>query len=417
MYSIPRFHECRKLEGYKFPVYSTEFCPRNETEWNKRSSALNCNETYGYMCLPNENLTELLEFCYTERLEWIEKGVCLFLVKKVSLVNAYNCHGFIYGCPSSSYRRSSIFEHPPCIYLRNGCFFAEPTCKSKQRHLQDTTDVISKQPDGKTTPNPQKTTKQTEAKNRQTYNYNLGIIIVTILVVIIIGLVFTIVWICIIRRKKRLPFKKHQISKWEKDNSNFVSTKACKEVEKTLRIETHRVVMVIGHPGTGKSAIIQHIALQYKNEKWILEPLQSIMDFEKSFSSQKNTLYIINDPFGKSAFKKEDWDCWCRNEETIENCLTNSDSKMLMSCQKYICLDIGVQLLFKDCPVVVDITEVKLTSVEKKQILSKYTTNVDFADECARRVDIEAYFPRLCKLYGKKEDLNFFFKTRERSEH
>lgn len=57
-----------------FPVYSTEFCPRNEREWNKRSSALNCNETYGYMCLPNEKLTELLEFCYTQRLEWIEEG-------------------------------------------------------------------------------------------------------------------------------------------------------------------------------------------------------------------------------------------------------------------------------------------------------------------------------------------------------
>uniref|UniRef100_A0A8W8MJ45 Uncharacterized protein n=1 Tax=Magallana gigas TaxID=29159 RepID=A0A8W8MJ45_MAGGI len=59
----------KKLDGYKFPVYSTPFCPRNESEWIKRSSALNCNRTNGYTCLPNEKLTELLEFCYIE--PWI----------------------------------------------------------------------------------------------------------------------------------------------------------------------------------------------------------------------------------------------------------------------------------------------------------------------------------------------------------
>lgn len=64
----------KKLEGYKFPVHSTTFCPGNELEWNKRSSALNCNKTNGYTCLPNENFTELLEFCYTAPFIWIQEG-------------------------------------------------------------------------------------------------------------------------------------------------------------------------------------------------------------------------------------------------------------------------------------------------------------------------------------------------------
>lgn len=68
----------RKIDGYKFPVYSTAFCPRNETEWNERSSDLNCTERNGYTCLPNENFTELLEFCYTEPLIWIQKGIKKF---------------------------------------------------------------------------------------------------------------------------------------------------------------------------------------------------------------------------------------------------------------------------------------------------------------------------------------------------
>lgn len=209
-----------------------------------------------------------------------------------------------------------------------------------------------------------------------------------------------------------LSLKKPEIRQWKKDNSDFFSTKACKEVEK--RIKKNNIVMVIGHPGTGKSAIIQHIALQYKNKRWDLEPKKSIMDFEKKFSSQKKTLYIIKDPFGKNNFKKEEWECWRNIERGIENLLTQSCSKMLMSCQKYI-LSKGIQLLFKDCPYVVDITEgeCKLTIDEKEQLLRKYTTEVEFAKDCAHKVEIEAYFPLLCKSYSKKGDLNLFLKPEE----
>lgn len=64
----------KKLDGYEFPVYSTKFCPRNQTEWNERSSAISCNESNGYLCLPNENITELLEFCYIHPFIWIQEG-------------------------------------------------------------------------------------------------------------------------------------------------------------------------------------------------------------------------------------------------------------------------------------------------------------------------------------------------------
>lgn len=64
----------RPLEGYQFPVYTTNFCPTNKREWDERSSALNCSKDNGYMCIPNENFTELLEFCYVSPQILIEKG-------------------------------------------------------------------------------------------------------------------------------------------------------------------------------------------------------------------------------------------------------------------------------------------------------------------------------------------------------
>lgn len=62
------------LNGYQFPVYSTDSCPRNKIEWLQRSSVLNCTRWNGYMCMPNEKLTILLEFCYKPPINVIEKG-------------------------------------------------------------------------------------------------------------------------------------------------------------------------------------------------------------------------------------------------------------------------------------------------------------------------------------------------------
>lgn len=64
----------RMLDGYNFPVYSTKHCPRNQIEWNDRSSAINCSKDNGYMCLSNENITELLEFCYIYPFTLIQEG-------------------------------------------------------------------------------------------------------------------------------------------------------------------------------------------------------------------------------------------------------------------------------------------------------------------------------------------------------
>lgn len=61
-------------DGYDFPVYRTDSCPSNQAEWNKRSSAINCNDKNGYMCMPNQHFTELLEFCNTVPALMIQKG-------------------------------------------------------------------------------------------------------------------------------------------------------------------------------------------------------------------------------------------------------------------------------------------------------------------------------------------------------
>uniref|UniRef100_A0A8W8IJN1 Uncharacterized protein n=1 Tax=Magallana gigas TaxID=29159 RepID=A0A8W8IJN1_MAGGI len=162
-------NERRELEGYKFPVYSTPFCPRNESEWKKRSAALNCNKTNGFTCLPNQQFTGLLEFCYTQPRILIEAGTCLYLVKTVSKVNGYNCQNFRYGCHKTSFLSDRIFKYQDCISLGNGCFLAEPSCeRDKFPYLHENESINVKEDSTITYIYPQQSTEQIHTENTST---------------------------------------------------------------------------------------------------------------------------------------------------------------------------------------------------------------------------------------------------------
>lgn len=62
------------MNGYASTVYSTKWCPRDKIEIKERSSALNCSTRDSYMCIPDETLTHLFEFCYVDREIQVPKG-------------------------------------------------------------------------------------------------------------------------------------------------------------------------------------------------------------------------------------------------------------------------------------------------------------------------------------------------------
>nr|XP_022337096.1 uncharacterized protein LOC111133218 isoform X8 [Crassostrea virginica] len=86
-------YDCKETSGYKFPVYSRPYCPRNEKEWNRRKAKLNCSKGT-YACFPNNEFTELIEFCYPYLPE-----------------------------------RFRIEKDPSCVTVENGCFSADKCCQ------------------------------------------------------------------------------------------------------------------------------------------------------------------------------------------------------------------------------------------------------------------------------------------------
>lgn len=64
------------------------------------------------------------------------------------------------------------------------------------------------------------------------------------------------------------------IEQWLQENKRFISTNACREVEKYFA--SHNLVIVAGHSGSGKSAIIQHIALNNRSQGFNVKPIDSV---------------------------------------------------------------------------------------------------------------------------------------------
>lgn len=44
-------------------------------------------------------------------------GICLFLYKRYSLVDKYDCHGFTHGCPNTSHFSDEIYKCKYILYV------------------------------------------------------------------------------------------------------------------------------------------------------------------------------------------------------------------------------------------------------------------------------------------------------------
>nr|XP_034328415.1 uncharacterized protein LOC117689960 [Crassostrea gigas] len=403
LFSFLLLLECRKLEGYDFPVFSTKKCPGNQAEWKKRSSAINCTGQNGYMCLPNENLTDLLEFCYIYPRILVQKDLCLYLDKRFSKVNSYNCRRFTHGCPELHYFSSDTYLYQSCMEIENGCFSAEPSCKRKPLRSEHSFDAT-------------------------TLAINLGVSIpiclLCILAFSVIGFKYGIckkrsdtvkgdeeteLLLCgyeSIDKNKEYSIEEVIFDQWEQEDINFISTKACKEVEKIIK--SRNLVIVAGHSGSGKSAIIQHIALQYRKQDWTVKPVKKVEDIVDVYNSRgfkKNkTIFVFNNPLGKESFDEIYNDSWQRYEEDLT--LFLKTAKILMSCRNQIISDSRVARYLFNRTAIVDIDNVKykLSVDEKRHILTKYTLGMNLSDEdCNEIVKVERYFPLLCNFCSRKE--------------
>lgn len=193
------------------------------------------------------------------------------------------------------------------------------------------------------------------------------------------------------------------------DDMNFIPTKACNEVEN--KTKTTNLIIVAGHSGSGKTAIIQHIALKYRCQGWKVKPFKDLNGLIYTFLSGKmlknKTLFLLDDPFGKETLDDMSYHLWVKNEDAVKSCLNLV--KLLITCRSSVLSEHRIKRneLFSNSSIVeIDCGQYKLSDEEKRNILKVYTSDINLSEEeIFRIIQTETYFPLLCKLFasdGKK---------------
>ncbi|XP_062600090.1 uncharacterized protein LOC134261696 [Saccostrea cucullata] len=120
LYVLLFYFASEVIPQYRFPVQEVDSCPKNQWEWYTAGARLNCsydeNNILQYLCIPNKNITTLIEFCYDRTMELIEKGNCLLLYPPGNLTQV-SCTKFRVGCPEQDYLSSDIFIYLYCLKI------------------------------------------------------------------------------------------------------------------------------------------------------------------------------------------------------------------------------------------------------------------------------------------------------------
>ncbi|XP_062588242.1 uncharacterized protein LOC134249896 [Saccostrea cucullata] len=161
----------RKIDTKTLQVKETDFCPTNQSSWERASRYLNCTSPDRYQCTSNENQTSLLEYCYDEPPTFVLKGYCWILLD-VHYVHTFNCSGFTEGCPNETYRSDELYKYRQCLQLNKleGCFQADEKC------LKEKKTIIQPSYEGSSS------------------NTIAGVATATVIIFIIIAIIVTLVW-------------------------------------------------------------------------------------------------------------------------------------------------------------------------------------------------------------------------------
>ncbi|XP_062590627.1 uncharacterized protein LOC134252222 [Saccostrea cucullata] len=120
---------------YPFPVYMVDQCPKSRTSWNASSTSRRCpvdvNGRSTYHCVPNQQLTGLIEFCYPRQIGLYENGTCLYLTNS-DYVNQVSCTDFTQGCPEQPYFSNEIYKYQECLVIdkQTHCYEAAESCRN-----------------------------------------------------------------------------------------------------------------------------------------------------------------------------------------------------------------------------------------------------------------------------------------------
>lgn len=193
----------------------------------------------------------------------------------------------------------------------------------------------------------------------------------------------------------------HDILEWKNDDKIFFETHNFPAM--LQRVKNQPFVTFVGSTGSGKSAIVHHIALKLKEEGYEILPIKNIEHIETYCHPENPQVFVIEDVFGRFGFKEEYLEKICKYKDRIMG--TNmSKRKILMTCRETVFNneEISVTGLNKKENIVnLHSFEFSLTDQDKYELLAKYNIDENVLPQ-SHVSKTSNMFPFLCAQFSKE---------------
>ena len=156
---------------------------------------------------------------------------------------------------------------------------------------------------------------------------------------------------------------------WEDHQGNFVITRASKRVLKFIK--ENNVVMVTGNIGVGKTATMQHVALEMKEIGYDVIPVDDPNFIIRYHSPSKRVLFVFDDCCGISTLsiiRLQQWrDCIAKIKIILKK--GKSKTKILLGSRLQITKDARLKELsiLHSCVCDLNANDLRLIPIEKYQ--------------------------------------------------
>ncbi|CAC5388377.1 unnamed protein product [Mytilus coruscus] len=196
------------------------------------------------------------------------------------------------------------------------------------------------------------------------------------------------------------------ITQWERNDEVFSVTYATGKIMQIIQENSHTTI--VGSPGSGKTSISRHVALELKQkEDYHIIPVDSVKEILAYGNVNSRQVFVHDDilgVYGVDVNKENKLDSRCK---AIVNLLETSGSKLVMTCRKAVfnSVKLTASLVSKNA-FDIDREENKLTREDKKRILkahcSKHNVNPDMYDSLFLESAF-IMFPLLCELFANQK--------------
>ncbi|CAC5424870.1 unnamed protein product [Mytilus coruscus] len=200
------------------------------------------------------------------------------------------------------------------------------------------------------------------------------------------------------------------IEQWIHSEKTFAKTKASEEVMSAIKKDN--CVMIIGSPGSGKTATSHHVALIYMQNGYQLVPIYSPGEIVTYGNANKKKIFLYDDILGVFGVDPDKVNNLERRQELLLSVLENG-SKLIMTCRKsvfkateMICAFQSTKVFFLKNVVDLESKQFSLNEDEKRCILQKHCSEVGLNPNKYASWSFESaniMFPLLCRLFANEK--------------